>query len=65
MRTLFLTLLLSFCWTLTHAQARVSGTISDSLSGVPIIGAYIFLKSDFSIGAASDISGNYKFDLPE
>ncbi|MCG8575169.1 MAG: TonB-dependent receptor [Flavobacteriales bacterium] len=65
MRTLFLTLLLSFCWTLTHAQARVSGTISDSLSGVPIIGAYIFLKSDFSIGAASDISGNYKLDLPE
>ena len=46
-------------------QSRVSGTIIDSVSQETIIGAYVILKTDPSIGAVSDIDGKFKLDLPE
>ena len=42
----------------------MKGIISDSLSGEPIIGAYIVLISDYSYGAASDVFGEFIIDLP-
>lgn len=47
------------------SQSRVSGIILDDTNDEPIIGAYILLKSDPSIGAVSDIEGKFKLDLPE
>lgn len=45
-------------------QTGVSGVITDETSNEPIIGAYVLLLKDPSIGAVSDIYGKYKIDLP-
>ncbi|MBK9192534.1 MAG: carboxypeptidase-like regulatory domain-containing protein [Crocinitomicaceae bacterium] len=47
------------------SQARVIGTVTDAATKEPLIGAYIILKKDPSIGAVSDIYGNYKLELTE
>ncbi|MBL7897457.1 MAG: TonB-dependent receptor plug domain-containing protein, partial [Crocinitomicaceae bacterium] len=46
-------------------QARVIGTVTDAATKEPLIGAYIILKKDPSIGAVSDVNGNYKLELSE
>lgn len=48
----------------TYGQSGVYGVMKDSLSGEALIGAYVLLKSDPSIGAVSDIDGKFKLDLP-
>jgi hypothetical protein len=57
----FVLILMSFP---VFSQGTVKGTITDSGTGEPIIGAYILLISDPSIGAVSDLDGNYSVELP-
>ncbi|UKN01947.1 TonB-dependent receptor [Paracrocinitomix mangrovi] len=45
------------------AQGTVKGQITDETTKETIIGAYILLMSDPSIGAVSDLDGNYSLDL--
>lgn len=58
---------MTFCLaaSVSFGQSRLSGTIVDGLTHEPIIGAYIILKKDPSIGAVSDIQGKFKLDLEE
>lgn len=47
------------------SQGKVSGTISDAGNQEPIIGAYVLLLSDPSIGTVSDLDGKYTLELSE
>ena len=61
-------ILIAFCIlaaNLSFGQGRVSGKVSDAGNQEPIIGAYILLLSDPSIGTVSDIDGNYILELSE
>ncbi|MCB9222677.1 MAG: TonB-dependent receptor [Crocinitomicaceae bacterium] len=58
----FILLIISFS---ALSQGTVQGKITDSGTGEPIIGAYVLLISDPSIGAVSDLDGNYSIELPE
>jgi TonB-linked SusC/RagA family outer membrane protein len=46
------------------AQNSVSGTVSDE-AGEPIIGAYITLVGDASVGTITDFDGNYEISVPD
>ncbi|MBD3225393.1 MAG: TonB-dependent receptor plug domain-containing protein [Caldithrix sp.] len=54
----FLSLLMSFNTLLADADGRVAGTIIDSETGDPLVGANIYLENT-SLGAATDLEGNY------
>ena len=43
---------------LTWAQTKVSGTITDGLTGMPLGGVNVIIK-DTSQGTSSDFDGNY------
>ncbi|MBI3135006.1 MAG: TonB-dependent receptor [Bacteroidetes bacterium] len=64
LRTLVLTCLF-FTSALSFAQSRVSGTVVDGITKEPLIGAYIILKKDPSIGAVTDVDGKFELDLEE
>ena len=58
-RKWLLTTALSFFFCMTgFAQNMVSGTVTDE-TGEPIIGAYITLAGDNSVGTITDYDGNY------
>ena len=57
-RPFFVLLLVCFINTL-FAQNTLKGIITDAQNGDPLIGANIFLASDFSIGSQTDIGGNF------
>jgi TonB-linked SusC/RagA family outer membrane protein len=46
------------------AQNMVSGTVTDE-TGEPIIGAYITLAGDNSVGTITDYDGNYEISVPD
>lgn len=50
---------------ISMGQGRVSGTVIDGITKEPLIGAYVILKKDPSIGAVTDIEGKFKLDLEE
>ena len=54
-------LILAHC---VYSQGILSGKITSMTSGEAIIGAYVLLQSDPSIGTVSDLDGNYKLELP-
>ena len=62
---LYSTLILVFSVQLLSAQHTLKGTISDTQNGELLIGANIFLASDFSIGSQTDIDGQFSFNIPE
>jgi len=45
------------------AQQLVSGRITDAADGTPVAGASVFIANT-TIGAASDLGGNYSFTVP-
>jgi len=47
------------------AQHLLKGIIADAQSGEALIGANIFLASDFSVGSQTDIDGQFSFNVPE
>ena len=49
----------------SFGQGTVFGKILDAGTQEPIIGAYVLLLSDLSIGTVSDIDGNYSLELDE
>lgn len=57
-------LFLLACTNLLIAQHTLSGTITDDQNGEALIGANIFLSSDFSIGSQTDIDGKFNFEVP-
>ena len=64
-RKWLLTAALSFFFCATgFAQNMVSGTVTDEL-GEPIIGAYITLAGDNSVGTITDYDGNYEISVPD
>lgn len=46
------------------AQSKLSGTVVDSVTREPIIGGYVILRKDPSIGAVTNIEGKFSIDLP-
>jgi len=56
---------LLFLSNLLFSQSRISGKVIDNETREPIIGAYILLKKDPSVGTVSDIEGAFDLDLPE
>lgn len=48
----------------SYAQTAISGTVTDE-TGEPIIGAYITLASDKSVGTITDFDGNYEISVPD
>lgn len=59
-----LTALALLLCSISIGQGKLQGKITDAETGEPIIGAYILLLKDLSIGAVSDIDGNYLVELP-
>ncbi len=49
----------------SFGQSRISGTVIDALTKEPIIGGYVILKKDPSIGAVTNVEGFFKIDLEE
>ncbi|MCQ2336457.1 MAG: SusC/RagA family TonB-linked outer membrane protein [Paludibacteraceae bacterium] len=47
----------------SYAQTAITGTVTDE-TGEPIIGAYITLESDKSVGTITDFDGNYEISVP-
>ncbi len=45
------------------AQHLVKGTVNDAVTGEALIGANLFLVSDFSIGSQTDLEGNFNFNI--
>jgi len=62
---LFFCFILCCSINLLSAQHALKGTIADTQSGESLIGANIFLASDFSIGSQTDIDGQFSFNVPE
>ena len=56
---------ISFISFFSFSQARISGTVVNGLTKEPLIGAYIILRKDPSIGAVTDVEGKFKLDLEE
>lgn len=46
-----------------YAQTTIKGTVTDE-AGEPVIGAYITLQSDKSVGTITDFDGNYEISVP-
>ncbi|MCQ2351227.1 MAG: SusC/RagA family TonB-linked outer membrane protein [Paludibacteraceae bacterium] len=51
------------CTTVAFGQTTFSGTVTDE-TGEPIIGAYITVAEDRSVGTITDFDGNYELTLP-
>ncbi|MBQ1753271.1 MAG: TonB-dependent receptor plug domain-containing protein, partial [Paludibacteraceae bacterium] len=66
-KSLLKTLLLSLVSLLSavgaYAQVTITGNVTDE-SGEPVIGAYITLESDKSVGTITDFDGNYELSVP-
>lgn len=66
-KSLLKTLLLSVVSLLSvagvYAQTTITGTVTDE-TGEPVIGAYITLESDKSVGTITDFDGNYEISVP-
>ncbi|HPH83266.1 MAG TPA: carboxypeptidase-like regulatory domain-containing protein, partial [Flavobacteriales bacterium] len=45
-------------------QARLSGKVQDSVTGEPVIAAYVVVKGDQGKGVVADAEGNYSIQLP-
>lgn len=52
------------CGHFSFAQSILKGTIVDASDGGALVGANIFLKSDFSKGAISDEQGEFELKMP-
>lgn len=66
-KSLLKTLLLSLVSLLSavgaYAQVTITGNVTDE-TGEPVIGAYITLESDKSVGTITDFDGNYELSVP-
>jgi outer membrane cobalamin receptor len=62
---IFLLFFFVLCSAFSFGQARVSGIILEGTTKEPIIGAYIVLRKDPSIGAISNLEGKFELDLEE
>ena len=63
-RCLFLSVMLTVCATSVSAQdMAVNGKVTDQ-NGEPIIGATVMLNSNHSVGALTDMDGNYSISVP-
>ena len=64
LRNLLLVLSIALVTTVAWGQSSVSGTITDSESGEPLIGANIVFVGTTN-GTATDIDGRYELKVPE
>lgn len=65
MKKLILSLLFGMISMVSFGQSRVSGKVIDGITKEPIIGGYVILKRDPSIGAVTGMEGDFKIDLEE
>lgn len=49
----------------SRENISISGTVTDAATGDPLIGATVYLKSDASIGTATDVDGKYELSVSE
>ena len=55
--------ILIVCGSLSTAAQNVRGTVTDAISGEPLIGATVRISELEGVGAVTDIDGNYHLDL--
>jgi outer membrane cobalamin receptor len=65
MKHVFILCLSTLWFNFSFGQGYLSGKITDKVTSDPVIGAYILLLSDPSIGTVSDLDGNYSLELNE
>ncbi len=64
-RALPVFLLILLAGPLLHAQTRtISGTVTDERSGETLPAVNVLLKSDMSVGTATDLDGRYSLNVP-
>ena len=61
--SLFLTFVLFIAFQ-AAAQNQISGTVTNAESGDPIPGVSIVVKGQTTVGTATDMDGNYSFQVP-
>lgn len=63
----YLSIMFLFCSSILLSQieqARLSGKVQDSVTGEPVIAAYVVVKGDQGKGVVADAEGNYSIQLP-
>ncbi|MEM9917255.1 MAG: TonB-dependent receptor [Bacteroidota bacterium] len=62
-----LLLLILFSWSATSllAQVKVTGKVTDTQSGEPLIGASVIVQDQNGMGTATGIDGTYSLELPD
>jgi iron complex outermembrane receptor protein len=58
-------LILMFAGQVAFAQQMITGTVTDSQSGDPLIGATVSLKSDRTKAAATDVNGKFTINAAQ
>lgn len=66
-RPIFISILIIFCTiqSFTQNNGYIEGTVKAEDTGETLIGAHLKLKGDLSIGAITDIDGNYNIQVSE
>ena len=54
--------LLMLIATISFAQTTITGKITDSESGIPLIGANVLIQNSYS-GTTTDLDGNYTLEV--
>jgi TonB-dependent starch-binding outer membrane protein SusC len=60
----FLIVLTFFLSGLTYAQRTISGTVTDTDTGEPLVGASVLVKGAEQIGTATDFDGKFSLEIP-
>ena len=63
LRTLLLTFILFNCSTLFSQEGTLMGKVRDD-KGEPIIGASVIYRKDITVGAITNLDGNYSLTIP-
>jgi len=65
MKTLYIICLLVLTYHITNAQNKITGKITDNITGEAVPGATVFIP-ELKTGAITDISGSFEIDnLPK
>ena len=66
MKKILSTITLSFIATITAiAQTVLTGTITDAVTGEPLISAQVYVKSGKGVGVTTDLEGNFSLETKE
>ena len=65
MKKQLLVLLFLFSAVVTYSQHTITGVVTSSEDGMPVIGASVVVKGDANLGTITDIDGKYSIKAPD